>query len=216
MADLDDILGDDWEDEVEEGELADEEDPLAGLDDDDEDEAPIPAKTSKKKASKKKAGKKKASKKTAAKKAEPVEDDLFDDEEEEAPPPKTAKKKASKKKAAKKKAAKKAEPAAEEPAAEPEPAKKRRGPKPGTKRKPRAPKAGNDPLGSLRDELTSIAEESGEKEQLAQLKAEIRTAKQLSTKLNRFAAKAQSVAESQEAHVVKLETKLATLTGEEA
>jgi len=188
MVDLNELLGDDWEDEAEEGETIDENDPLASLEDDDEDEAPLPAK--KKKTSKKKASKKKAAKKKATSKPTKSEDDLFADEDgdDEASEPES------------------------KPESKPEPPKKKRGPKPGSKRKPRAPKVGSDPLGTLRDELTSIAEESGEKERLAQLKAEIRTAKQLSTKLSRFADKATAAAEAQHGHVAKLEAELEKLT----
>jgi len=195
MTDLDDLFDDD---EVEETTLDDkgEGEELDGLFDDDEIEAPPPIppkgkkKASKKKASKKKASKKKASKKKASKKAE--DDDglggLFDEEEEAKP---KRKKKASRKPAA--------EPEAAEPAAKPKRKKKK------VTRKPRS---SSDPLASLTAELSAIADDAGEKSQLAQLKADLRAAKQLSTKLNRFAKKAVAAAEGQEAHVEALEAKL--------
>lgn len=190
MTDLDDLFDDD---EVEETTLDDksEGEELGGLFDGDEIEAPppIPPK-GKKKASKKKASKKKASKKKASKKAD--DDDglggLFDEEEEAKP---KRKKKASRKPAA--------EPEAAEPAAKPKRKKKK------VMRKPRS---SSDPLTSLTAELSAIADDAGEKSQLAQLKADLRAAKQLSTKLNRFAKKAVAAAEGQEAHVEALEAKL--------
>ena len=189
MADLDDILnGLDDEEEVEETETEESTDDGLGFLDD-EEEAPLKPK--------KKRGKKKASKKKVSRKVE---------QEEEAPKPRR-----------KKKVAKKVE---VEPEATPEPTeapKKRRGPKPGTKRKPRAPKAaaaGNDVLASLRDELAEIANGDSEKSRIAELKANIRTAKQLATQLERFSAKVEKAVAAQGATVEKLEAQLEKLTGE--
>ena len=193
MTDLNDILGSlDDDGENENGEVGTEEgDGMEWLNEE-EEEAPIAPK--KKKTSKKKASKKKVSRKVAP---------APEPEEEEAPPPR-------KKKVAKKAAAKPA------PAPEPEetPAPKRRGPKPGVKRGPRKARVDNDVLAGLRDELNDIATGDAEKSQLAQLKADIRTAKQLETQLTRFAAKVEKAVEAQSATVEKLEAQLAKLTGE--
>jgi len=156
--------------------------------------------------------KKKASKKKAKRKPV-VEAEVV--EEEEAPKPRR-KKKVAKKKATRKPAPVEEAEVVEEAEAAPAP-KKRRGPKPGTKRKPRAPKAaaaGNDVLASLRDELTEIANGDSEKARIAELKANIRTAKQLATQLERFSAKVEKAVAAQGATVEKLEAQLDKLNGE--
>lgn len=193
MADLDDILSGIEGDEEETEETGGELDWL----NDEEEEAPIPPK----KTSKKKASKKKVSRKVA-----PPPEPEEEDEEEAPPPPRKKKKKVAKKAAAK--------PA---PAPEPEeeaPAPKRRGPKPGVKRGPRKARVDNDVLTSLRDELNDIATGDAEKSQIAELKANIRTAKQLETQLGRFYAKVEKAVEAQSATVEKLEAQLAKLTAE--
>ena len=217
MADLDDLLNEEevpegnledeeWE-EAEEGELVDDDDfdleeeaeEAEEADDDDfdfdlpdEDEetnteqeaAPL---NTKKKASKKKASKKKASKKTAAKAAEE--------------PKPVRKKKAARKPAPA------PEPEAEAPA--PTPTKKKRAKKK-VARKARVD--GNDPVASLTAELQGITADIGEKHEIAQLKADLRAAKQMSTKLHKFAEKATKAAEAQDAKVESLNARLTELT----
>lgn len=140
--------------------------------------------------------------------------------EVEAPPPipaKKGKKKASKKKASKKKASKK--PANDDLDGlfdeEEEAPKPRRKKKASKKKATRKPRATSDPLGSLKAELSAIADDAGEKSQLAQLKADLRAAKLLGTKLNRFAKKAVAAAEGQDALVEKLEAQLKAATSSE-
>lgn len=176
---LDDLLDDLDLDAEEELEELEEEDD--GLNFLDEDDEPPPAAP--------KRGKKKASKKKAARKPAPPPEEDEDEEEEEAPPPPVRRKKKTA--------------AAPEPTPEP---KKRRGPKPGGKR---AVRIDSDPLAALSDELKALTGEATETSKLAHLKAEHRAAKQLATKLSRFADKVAKAAEVQEASVVKLETQIA-------